>query len=133
MSVIGNNHLSNFFMVSEKEKIAVELTKARIIWKDLVNNHKPVEIKISEIFTRYKTFLEENKNLIRKEGAFRQEVEIIEKKLSYYEELSDNREKRILLNEAYLGLVFDVSESIDELKNKMEEEAYSASEQAFLN
>lgn len=120
-------------MIFGKDRIAVELSKAKGIWKDLVNNHKPDELKIADIFTRYKEFLESNKNIIRRESGLQNEVDLVERKLSYYSQVSDKREKRLLLHDAYLGLVFDVSESIDELKNKMEEEAHSASEQTILN
>lgn len=120
-------------MLPTKDRIAVELKKAKTIWKDLVNNHKSDETRVSEIFTRYKKFLEENQHLISGEYEPLREISLIEEKLSHYYGISGKREKRILLNDAYVGLVFNISETIDELKSKMEEKAYAASEQVFLN
>ena len=116
-----------------KDRIAAELKKAKGIWKDLVNNHKSEDVKLAEVLHRYKSFLEENKTLIRREWTLNKDIALVEEKLNHLCELSDRREKKILLNDAYVGLVFDISESIDDLKSRMEEEAYSASELAILN
>ena len=121
-------------MLPAKERIAAELRRAKTIWKVLVNNHKSDEARVSEALSCYKSFLEENKSLLLSSfESIDTDLDLIEKKLNYYYELSGSREKRILLNDAYVGLVFNLSESIDELKSKMEEEAITASEQVVLN
>lgn len=109
-------------MISMNEKIADELQKATVIWKDLVNNRKSDIEKITDVFVRYKTFLEDNKALVGKDSGAFNEVDVVAKKLNHYHEVTAAREKRNLLNDAYLGLMFDLSDSIDELKGRMTEE-----------
>lgn len=109
-------------MISMNEKIADELNKATVIWKDLVNNRKSDIEKVSDVFIRYKTFLDENKELIGNDSRTYSEVDAVALKINRYHEVTAIREKRSLLNDAYLGLMFDLSDAIDALKNKIQEQ-----------
>lgn len=109
-------------MISMNEKIADELSKATAIWKDLVNNRKSDIEKVSDVFIRYKTFLDENMNLIGIDSRAHNEVDAVALMINRYHEVTAVREKRNLLNDAYLGLMFDLSDSIDVLKNKIAEQ-----------
>ena len=120
-------------MVPVKEKIAVELNRVNLIWKDLVNDRQPDVKKISDVFTRYKTFLEENKNIIKRDSGCFKEIELVEEQINHYYDVSAKRERMIILNDAYVGLILDLSESIEELKNKMEEVSFNPREHAFFN
>lgn len=109
-------------MISMNEKIADELNKATVIWKDLVNNRKSDIEKITDVFVRYKTFLQDNRELIGSNFGAYNEVDVVATKLNRYHETTAVREKRNLLNDAYLGLMFDLSDSIDELKMRIAQE-----------
>lgn len=106
-------------MISINERIADELTRATDIWKDLVNNRKSDIEKITDVFIRYKTFLKDSKELIGTDFGAYNEVDVVAKKLNRYHEVASVREKRNLLNDAYLGLMFDLSDSIDDLKMRI--------------
>lgn len=110
-------------MLNVNEKITRELKRVKAIMKDLVNNHQSEEKKISNVFTRYKAFLEDNKDLIRRKYDFFNELVVVESKLNLYYDVSNSREKRSLLNDAYVGLLFDVSEAIEELEEMRMEES----------
>lgn len=110
-------------MISINEKITDALDMATVIWKDLVNNRKSDIEKITDVFVRYKTFLQDNKELIGSDFGSYKEVDVVATKLNRYHEVTTVREKRSLLNDAYLGLMFDLSDSIDELKMRISQEA----------
>lgn len=110
-------------MISINEKITDALDMATVIWKDLVNNRKSDIEKITDVFVRYKTFLQDNKELIGSDFGSHKEVDVVATKLNRYHEVTTVREKRSLLNDAYLGLMFDLSDSIDELKMRISQEA----------
>ena len=120
-------------MVTVKEKIAVELNKVSLIWKDLVNDRQPDVKKISDVFSRYKAFLEENKSFIKRDSGYFKEIDLVEEQLNHYYELSARRERMNLLNDAYVALVLDLSESIEELKDKMEQVSFASREHTFYN
>lgn len=122
-------------MVTVKEKIAAELSKAKTIWKELVSNRQPDVKKFSDIYRRYKLFLEDNKNFFMggKPGYFKKEVDMVETLLKQYHEVTAERDKKFLLNDVYVGLIFGVSESIEDLESRMEEEALTSSKQMVLN
>ena len=109
-------------MATTEQKTALELEKAKALWKELVNNRQPDVKKIFALFTRYKAFLEENEILFdgHKAEKLKKEVEALEALLHRQQEVSSRREKGFLLNDAYIGLMFTVSESIDELTNREE-------------
>lgn len=109
-------------MISMNEKITDALDVAKVIWKDLVNNRKSDIEKITDVFVRYKTFLQDNKELIGSDFGSHKEVDVVAAKLNRYHEVTTVREKRNLLNDAYLGLMFDLSDSIDELKMRISQE-----------
>lgn len=111
-------------MIPVKKKISLELNKAKTIWKDLIKHHDSDVNKISEVFNRYKMFLEENKELFRMGFGSHQEVKTVENILIHYKETTAGREKKLLLNNAYVGLVYGISESIEELSSIIEEDFY---------
>ncbi len=120
-------------MIHIKEKIATELKKIHLIWKDLVNNRQPDVKNISDVMVRYKAFLIENGNVLRKGAVTFGELENLEAHLNHCYDVSGIREKRILLNDAYVGLLLFLSESMEDLKERMEEESYVPAEHVFYN
>lgn len=115
-------------MATVKEKTAAGITKAKTIWKELVHNRQPDVKKISTLFTRYKAFLKENGSLLAGANSSNliKEVDMVETLLQQYHQVTGSRDKRFILNDAYVGLMFNVSESIDELTNTMEADASMA-------
>lgn len=104
--------------------ILLVLDKVKILWKDLINNNEPGEKRIFNIFNSYKLFLKDNPLCTGPLcSAWVMEVEEL---LEQYHELYSPADKRNLLNEAYVGLMLGLSDSMDELKNKMEEETEEA-------
>ena len=112
-------------MATIEEKTAAELTKAKNIWKELLNNRQPDVKKISTLFSRYKAFLKENGSLLAGANSvnLKKEVDMVETLLQQYHQVTGSRDKRFILNDVYIGLMFNVSESIDELSSAMDEEA----------
>lgn len=103
-----------------KTDILSVIDKVNILWKELLDNNKPEEKKIFNIFSSYKKFLEEHPFCSGPLcSAWVMEVEQL---LEQYHELYSPADKRNLLNEAYVGLILGLSDSMDELKGKMEEE-----------
>ena len=115
-----------FFMTSEKEKTTTALAHAKTIWKELVNNHPPKEQTVVALFSRYKTFLESNKYLFNEEKFqhLKQGLDTIESLLEHYQEVTSIREKKFLLNDAHVGLMFDVAECVEALTSEIDSEAY---------
>lgn len=111
-------------MISMSEKIANQLQTATDIWKNLVNNRKSDIEKITDVFVRYKSFIQENKELIGSDLGIYSEVDVVATKLNRYHEVTTAREKKNLLNDAYLGLMFDLSDVIDELKVRVAEKVW---------
>lgn len=108
-------------MISRNETVAQALRKAELIWKDLVKNHPSDFHKVSDVLSRYKALLEESNDFSRESFKHFQEIEVIESILVHYRETGSIREKKILLNNAYVGLIFSISELVEELK--VQEEA----------
>ena len=114
---------NSFDTMHEKTAIVSVLSKVKLFWKELVNNHQPAEVRVLSVFSRYKSFLEETQGVSGIEILYTRGVDEVEALLRQYHELSNSREKRNLINEAYVGLILGLSEYIEELSNKLEEEA----------
>lgn len=111
-------------MIHAKDRSAASLSEVKLLWKELVGNLHPEADLFIKLFAAYKHFIDRNQTFFtgEKAGHFKKEIDAIEKIFGQYQKTALKREKRFLLNEATIGLMFTISETIEELEGLREQE-----------